>query len=719
MTPFPPPRRRPPVPPPTAEEALVTRLTALADPRRLHTSEQTFLLVLAGLVGVYGGLAAGLFGTVISLLRIAFFRTNELLTFLSGDPVLQARFASMLAARRWHPELAVMGLVAVLAAVAWGLVRRGREREDVWAPRLVTVAVVSGAGLLLFYSVLFFGAFDRTFLRVEGGLLELVEDSPWWLVLGAPAVGGLLVGWLIRRYSPESRGHGVTEVLEAVAVHQSRIAAKTAVFKGLTASLTIASGGSVGREGPVVQIGSAVGSAVGQRVGVSRPQLRLLVGCGAAAGISASFDAPIAGAMFALEIILADFGVATFSPIVLASVLATVVSRALTHRGHLDGLATPEALAAPTREIVQTAYHLVSPWELGPYLVLGVLCGIIAIAFIASLDRLESLFDGEWGGPLARRLGRMGLPGRAALGGGVVGLLGLVVPQVLGAGYETMNAALHEQLEPTLVIAILFGKLLATSVTLGSGGSGGSFFPTMFLGAMAGSAFGAAVHAAFPTLTASSGAYALVGMGALVAAAIQGPLTGIIMLFELTGDYQIILPLMVSCIASTQLVNRWLGWSIYSLRLAHRGIDLRPTRNQEALRSIPVREAMSRAVETIPRALSFKALLHRLADTPHLAWPVVDEAGRYTGMLAMADVRAFLFEEGLSELVVAGDLARTDTPPLLEDEDLQTALERIATVDHEYLPVVAATDPTRVVGLLSRRDLLLAIERSRQAVREG
>lgn len=703
-----PPRRSRPRPP-TAEEALVARLPQLLDPTRLRTSEHTFLLVLAGLVGVYGGLAVGLFSNTIAVLRILFFRTREVADFLEGDPALRERFWSLMGATRWHPELLVLGLVAAVAATIYGMVLR-RRRQSNWGERIVTIAVVGGAGLLIFYSMLLLGAFERTFLHIEGGLLELLSDTPWPLVLLAPALGGLAVGVLIERYSPESRGHGVAEVLESIAVHHSRIPARTAVFKGLTAAFTMASGGSVGREGPVVQIGSAVGSSIGQRLGVSRSQLRMLVGCGAAAGIAAAFDAPIAGAMFALEVILADFGVATFSPIVLSSVIATVVARAITTQERLTEatIAGDTIAGVPHREITQTGYRLVSAFEIGPYLVLGLICGIIALVFIAWLDRADGLFKGKWGGWLGRNLAA--LPGwaRPAVGGLGVGLIGLAVPQALGAGYEAMNATLNEQYGVGLVLAALVGKLAATSLTLGSGGSGGSFFPSLFLGAMTGSAFGSLVHALFPLSSATSGAYSLVGMGAVVAGAVQGPLTGIIMMFELTGDYQIILPLMISCLSASLLVNRWLGYSMYTLKLAHKGIDPRGSRGLDMLRHVPVSDVMKREAAVVPNTMRFRALVEQLTRSRFSSHAVVDAKGRYVGLVSLEEVRGFVFEAGLDDLVLAGDIARTDIAPLSEDEDLQNALERIAALEFDHVPVVSRDDSKRVVGMLSRRDVLVA-----------
>lgn len=672
------------------------------------------MLVLAGLVGLYGGLAAGLFTTAIAVLRIVFFRTEELSAFLAGDAVLRSRFDALMEATRWRPELAGLGLLVAAAVIVYGFILR-RRQDDVWGQRLMTVAVVGGAGLVLFYSLLFLSVIDRTFLRVDGGLLELVTESPWWLVLLAPAAGGLGVGVLIHRFSPESRGHGVGEVLEAVAAHGSRIPAKTAVFKGLTAAMSIASGGSVGREGPVVQIGSAVGSSIGQRLRVSRAQLRTLVGAGAAAGIAASFDAPIAGAMFALEIILADFGIATFSPIVLSSVLATVVSRAILQHAHIAAgdLVTTSVKLGPQRDLVQTAYSLVSPYEIGPYLLLGLVCGVVALAYVASMDRAEGLFAGKWGGRLGQQLAAMPMWIKPAIGGLLVGLMGLGVPQVMGTGYETMNAALHESLEIGLVLAILVGKIVATSLTLGSGGSGGSFFPAVFVGAMTGTAFGTVLHSWLPTVTAGPGAYALVGMGAVVAGATQAPLTGIIMMFELTGDYQIILPLMVACLGSSLLVNRWLHHSMYTLKLAQKGLDHRAGQGLELLRRIPVRDAMNRRFAQVPRDMPYRQLVDHLTHAQHGAGVVVDEQGDYLGLVSLHDVNAAKLGDRDATRRLAGELVRQVVTPLAEDDDLQTALERMSSAEVDQLPVMAQHAPGRIAGVLSRRDIMLVYGQAR------
>ncbi|RMF24126.1 MAG: chloride channel protein, partial [Deltaproteobacteria bacterium] len=274
-------------------------------------------------------------------------------------------------------------------------------------------------------------------------LLDVIRDIPWTWRLLAPAAGGLLVGPLVHFVAREAKGHGVPEVMEAIAVRGGAIRPRVVVVKALASAISIGSGGSVGREGPIVQIGSALGSTIGQMLGVSSRQLRTLVGCGAAAGIAAAFNAPIAGALFSVEILLGDFGVPQFSPIVISSVVATVVSRHFL--GNFPAFEVP-------------AYELVSPFELLPYMFAGVVAGGVALAFISVLYRAEELFDGF----------RIPEYLKTPIGGLMVGMIGIGLPEVFGVGYGSINAALTGQLPATMLAVLLVAKILATSITLAS-----------------------------------------------------------------------------------------------------------------------------------------------------------------------------------------------------------------------------------------------------------
>ncbi|HEX5067512.1 MAG TPA: chloride channel protein, partial [Myxococcota bacterium] len=364
------------------------------------------------------------------------------------------------------------------ADAAVPLPSRQRARFQQGQLFLVGVAIACGVGgafaaiafriLIRFLTSVFFGdaaelrdLLHGNWLADAGDPLALARALPWWAVLVIPALGGLVVGPLVTLFPREAKGHGVPEVMEAVALRGGMMRGRTVVLRTLASALSIGSGGSVGREGPIVQIGAALGSFFGQLLRVPPRLLRTIVGCGAAAGIAATFNAPIAGALFAVEVIIGDFAVAQFSPIVISSVVATVLSRWL--------LGDHPSFEVP-------AYVLVAPFELVPYALLGVAAGLVGLAFVWLVYLAEDFFE------------RLRVPAwlKPALGGLGVGAIGIAFPQVLGVGYGTITPALQGALAPALLAALLVAKLVATSITVGSGGSGGVFSPSLFLGAMTG-----------------------------------------------------------------------------------------------------------------------------------------------------------------------------------------------------------------------------------------
>ena len=354
-----------------------------------------------------------------------------------------------------------------------------------------------------------------------------------------PMFGGIVTGIICHFFPDAVKENGVHRVMHAVALKAGKIRKRTLITCSATSALTIGSGGSAGREGPTVQIGSAVGSALGNLFHLSRERVRVLVGCGAAAGIAASFNAPLAGVLFALEIILGDFTIHTFSPIIVASVIGTATGRAL--EGNEITFHVP-------------VHELVSYSEIILYLFLGLLCGLVSRLFTLVYFKSNDFFEEKV------RIPKILKP---ALGGLIVGLISIGFPAVLGNGYDFMEKALSGELLWSMAFLLIFLKIISTSVTLGSGGLGGVFAPSLFIGAMLGSAFGALVHDISPNLTASPETYALVGMGAVAGAVMQAPLTNILMLFELTNDYTIILPIMITCIVSAYTFRGFSKNSIY------------------------------------------------------------------------------------------------------------------------------------------------------------
>jgi CIC family chloride channel protein len=463
-------------------------------------------------------------------------------------------------------------------------------------------------------------------------MLEHLSGLPWWWKILAPAAGGLIVGFITYYVASEARGHGVPEVMEAVALKGGRIRPRVVLAELVASGITIGSGGSVGREGPIVQIGASLGSTIGQWLRLDPRRLRTLVGCGAAAGIAGTFNAPVAGALFALEIILGDFGVAQFSPIVISSVAATVVSRGI--------LGDVPAFEIPT-------YSLVHASELFAYAGLGIMAGLAAIVFIRTIDVSENFFE------------RIRIPGplKTLIGGAAVGVIGINAPQVFGVGYEAITQALHGNMIWEFMLALVVFKILAVSLTIGSGGSGGVFAPSLYIGAMLGGAVGTVVQILWPTSTAGVGAYALVGMGAVVAAGTHAPITAIIIIFELTGDYKIILPLMISCIIATLLATRIQRASIYTIKLLRRGIDLQRGKAVNVLQHVRVREVMRPKVVTVSPQDGLLSLISKFIDYPGTTLFVTDEDGALEGIVTADQIRPIMKDPSSMEaLIIAEDV---------------------------------------------------------------
>ena len=519
--------------------------------------------------------------------------------------------------------------------------------------------------------------------------MSSVGDLPWYRRVLTPAVGGLLVGPLIYFLAREARGHGVPEVMKAVALQGGVIRARIVGVKALASALSIGTGGSVGREGPIVQIGSAFGSTVGQVMKLNTAQIRTLVGCGAAAGISATFNAPIAGALFASEVIIGGFAVSEFTPIVISAVVAVVISRFF--------LGNHPAFEVP-------AYEIVSPFELLPYMAVGVAAGLVAVLFIRTLSYAEDLFE------------KVRVPEylRAAIGGALVGVIAIQLPNVYGVGYTTISWALAGTLSAMTMGLLVFAKILATSITIGSGGSGGIFAPSLFLGAMTGGFLGSLIHLYFPESTASSGAYALVTMGAVVAATTHAPISAIIIIFELTQTIDIIPALMSACVVSTlvsQLLNRE---SIYTAKLMRQGIDLHKEQDPNVLKSLFVRDVLDPEPEVVPASASFKTILDLVVQSRHSQFFVVDGQKGLLGAIALSELRRLIYEQdSLQLVVVAGDLVDTRRPTVAKDDHLDLVMHMFSGGDYDELAVVDANH--RLVGSVMQKDVIEA--RNREMLR--
>lgn len=546
------------------------------------------------------------------------------------------------------------------------------------------IGVLGGLGALGFK--LLIKVSQRIFYGPGHDLLEIAQALPAHHKIIAPIIGGLIVGPIIYYLAQEAKGHGVPEVMEAVVIRGGAIRPRVVLVKALASATSIGSGGSVGREGPIVQIGSALGSSLGQLLKVSGERLRTFVGCGAAAGIAATFNAPIAGALFSVEIILGDFGLTRFTPIVISSVMATVVSRRFV--GNFPTFKAPP-------------YKLVSVFELAPYMFLGLLVGLLAYAFIFVLYRSEDLFDAS---PIPEQF-------RPAIGGLMVGVIGLFWPHVFGVGYESINRALHGELVWGLMGALILVKLAATAMTIGSGHSGGIFTPSLFIGAMTGGFFGYHLHHIFPAYTASSGAYALVAMGAMVAATTHAPITAIIIVFELTGSYSIILPLMSACIISTIVCSSLSGESIYTLKLARRGLSIVSGREVSVMKALHVREVMTDKLRTFHEGTPMATLMEDAISSPYSYFPIMDSEENMTGIFSLQDLRLLLMEDmdDLGPLVVAKDISTVDDLiTVTPNDDLDTVFQKFGQKNIEEIPVVEPDSPQRLIGMVRRKDVIEA-----------
>ncbi|MFH2009142.1 MAG: chloride channel protein, partial [bacterium] len=546
------------------------------------------------------------------------------------------------------------------------------------------IGLVGGGGAIAFRWLI--ETFQTLAWGSGGTALEKIARAPWHLKIIVPAAGGLLVGLIVKFFAPEARGHGVPEVMYATARRGGVIRPIVAAAKSLASAICIATGGSVGREGPIVQIGSALASSIGQVLRLSSPRLRICVGCGAAAGIAATFNAPIAGAFFAAEVVLGGFSAGAFGPIVISSVAATVVSRS----AHGD---LPAFLKIP-------AYSLVSPAEMITYTVLGLCAALAAVGFVTLLYHSETVFE---------KMKVIPDYLQPVIGGVGIGILGIWLPQVMGVGYDTITPALRGELLLGFLLALLAAKLLATSLTLGSGGSGGVFAPSLFMGAALGGAVGQLAQLLLPWSMASPGAYAVVGMGAMVAATTHAPITAILIIFELTGDYRVILPLMVSCILG-HLVARFLQReSIYTIKLMRRGIDLQAGHELNVLRRILVADLLNPSLETVSQKTPLDELHRRMVESPHYEFFIVDNQGALVGVVSVDDLRRSLPDhQALRSVVIAEDIGSSPVHFVRENDTLDCAMRQFGKRNFEELPVLPAGDAMTPIGTIRRQDIIKA-----------
>ncbi|MDU0313136.1 chloride channel protein [Phycicoccus sp. M110.8] len=533
--------------------------------------------------------------------------------------------------------------------------------------------------LIRTFTLLFSGHAD--YAGAAGAAHPSLPGLGRWFVIGAPVVAGLLYGPLVHFFAREARGHGVPEVMYAVSHRGGRIAPQVAAVKALASALCIGGGGSVGREGPIVQIGSALGSTLGRVLRVPEVRLRVLVACGAAAGIAATFNAPLAGVFFAMELILADFTAQAFGMVVLSSVAASVIGRAV--------LGDTPFLRLPSFTVQHPSEYLL-------FALLGLLAGGVGVVFTKVLYAIEDLCDTVWRGPEWLR---------PAVGGIVLGLLLLVLPQMYGVGYPVLGNAVDGRYTVAFLLLLLLGKMVATSLTIGIGGSGGVFAPSLFIGAMLGAGFGEAAHTLAPGIAGPVGAYGLIGMGAVFAGAARAPITAVIILFELTGEYTIILPLMAAIVLATGISHRLSPDTIYTLKLRRRGVSLaRPETLPVHHGPVQVREVMTPVPQPVSEDATLADVATALAGSRFGILPVLAASGDYLGVVTARGVSAAL-ADGRHDAAAAS--MATEVPTVIRGNDsLDAAAEALSRDDTSALPVV--DDDDTVIGWLDYRALFTA-----------
>lgn len=533
------------------------------------------------------------------------------------------------------------------------------------------------------------------FLVVEQGQAWLGIDLEQWspermLSFIFPLMGGLLMIPLWYFFAKDLKG-GFAGFLVKVNLKGAKLPLRPIFTRGFGAAITLGTGGSAGQEGPIAVIGGTVGSQFGKLFKMGGDHLKILVACGAAAGVAATFNAPIAGVFFAAEIVLlSSFELASFTSIVIASGMATVVSRAL--------LGNKMELNAPL-------YLLQSPWELVLYLALGCVIGFLASGFIDLHFRIKDKIS-------TIRLPRFVKP---VLGGLTVGIIGIALPQVYGNGYEFIDTVLANQQPLLLLLILILAKAIATSITISSGLPGGMFAPCLYLGAVTGGAFGLLASLIFPGAQLAPGAYALVGMGAFLSAATHAPMTAIFLLFEITDSYEVIVPIMLCCVIGTTIARHFKKESLETAELAREGIDLEAGKERNIMKALRVSDVMSREVEAIPENMTLGEFARFTASTRHTNFPLIDPQGNLSGIISVQDFMGVVFEPELMDLVVIKELSTLDVVTAHADENLDTAMRKIGYRNIEQLPVVDRDNHSKLIGIISRRDMVAAYNRALMA----
>ena len=550
----------------------------------------------------------------------------------------------------------------------WILLLQQRE-EQVFLVLTLLIGALTGLAVVAFIVLT-----ERLGMR-----LYPVGSAGWRRVL-IPVAGALAMGYLLYRYFPNARGSGVPQTKAALYARDGRISLRTVLGKFGCTAATLASGIPLGREGPSVQVGAGIASVLGRALGLRPEKVKALIPVGAAAAIAAAFNTPMAAVLFALEEVVGDMHAPVLGSVVLASATSWAMLRLLLGNN-------------PLFHVPQ--YELIHPLEFGIYAVLGVAGGFLSVAFTKLLLELRKRFlllprNTRWWHPV--------------VGGVMVGLMGWFVPQVLGVGYSYVGDALNGTMAFKLMVLLVVLKLFAITASYASGNAGGIFGPSLFLGAMLGGAVGTVAHHLLPTYTATPGAYALVGMGALFAGIVRAPMTSVLMIFEMTRDYSVIVPLMIANLASLFISSRFQRQPIYEALARQDGIHLPNHKEREEFGQRKVFDVMRNDAETLPAQMSVQEAVEQMRSNQFHAWPVVDEES-VVGVLSRATMESAL-DDGKAEQKLMDLFETLEFPHVHKDHALHQALERMSNAHVDVLPVVNRADIHKLEGIVTLRDVL-------------
>ncbi|AEV28463.1 chloride channel protein EriC [Sphaerochaeta pleomorpha str. Grapes] len=555
----------------------------------------------------------------------------------------------------------------------------------------VFVGIIAGFGAVGFRYLIdfFYNLFFHGILSFEGKDATAAISRWGKYVILVPAFGIALANFITEKWAPEAKGHGVPEVMAAVALNQGKIRPVVALVKTFASAITIGSGGSVGREGPIVQIGSSFGSTLGQMFKLSSRETIILVGAGAAGGISATFNAPIGGVMFALELILPEYSIMTIMPLVVSSTVATYLAAIF--------LGTSPAFIIPQ-------YSMVSPYELIFHIFLGLLAGLLSVGFIKAVYRVEDAID------------KIKVPSlvKSLVGGTLIGVIGYLsltffgAYYIFGVGYEFMDFVLANQATSFFMLLLLIGlKVLANTLTLGSGGSGGIFAPSLFLGAALGGAVGIVVNAAFPGSTGSVAAYAMVGMAAVVSGVTGGVLTSIIMLFEMTRNYEIMLPVMLAAVIAHFIAKLLYSDTMYTKKLTRRGVQIQLDKRISTFKGLSVADILKKGIVSCQPSDTVKDTLSVMYTHELGVLPVIDAEQNVLGTISYKE----LYKAKAADTDTIGPYVFRHPITIPSKSNLSDALE---VMEKGKSDILVVQDGNKNLGIITiKRIVRFTMEKSR------